>query len=726
MLVDALRHKDLLLVLDNCEHLLDACAGLADALLRTCPALRILATSREVLHVEGEVTWRVPSLTLPAQEQLSSFEHVAESEAVRLFVERARASQPSFALTDQNAATVERICRRLDGLPLALELAAARVGMFSVGQILTRLDQSVRLLVGGSRTAPSRQQTLRAALDWSYRLLDEREQRLLRRLAVFAGGFAFEAAEAVCAECGVRNAECGMGTDSESALRTPHSSEVVDLLASLIDKSLVQVEEPGGEARYRLLETLREYALEHLAASGEAATIRRRHATYYLALAAQAEYGPEQAAWLARLQPEHDNLRAALRWLLDEGEGEAGLRLAVALYPFWQLRGHWSEAREWLGAALAQSAGAPEGLRGWALVHAGRLALDQGDRAQATALLQEGLALFRTSGDKRGMAWVLYTLATVARNYGDLAGARAGLEETLALVRELGDKEAIAGALGALASVLMHQGDYRGAMMLHEECLALFRERRDQLGISDALGGLAWVMLSQGEYARATTYFEQSLVLLRERENRQGIASTLGGLGFAAMRQGDYPEARALLEEALALWRELGAPRGIGFGLNSLSLLAILQGDYARATVLLDESLALGRETGIKGQVAQALDRPGTVACCQGDHARAARLYEESLALRREQGEGEGIAAALHGLGSVARHQGDHARARALLDESLSLYRERGDRAGVSGGSSGVLGSLGLLALDQGDYSRAAACFAESLVQWGGSPSRVK
>jgi predicted ATPase/class 3 adenylate cyclase len=384
---DHLRGRELLLILDNCEHLLDACAQLADALLRACPRLRILATSRELLGVAGESAWRVPSLTLPDARQPPAAASLTQYEAVRLFIERAVAALPTFAVTNQNAPAVAQLCWRLDGIPLAIELAAARVRMLTVEQIAARLDDRFRLLTGGSRTALRRQQTLQAAIDWSYQLLSEEERLLLQRLAVFAGGWTLEAAEAV-----------GVGASIEGA-------DVLDLLGALVDKSLVVAEGQGAHERYRLLETIRQYAGEKLLEAGEVGPIRDQHRDWYVGLAARAEpelTGPGEEEWLGRLEVEHDNLRAALAWSL-EGDPGVGLRLAASLGGFWARHGHLVEGRRWLEAFLTR-APAPDDpeeqrVRARALRRAGILASDQQDRAAARTFLAESLILFRALGD---------------------------------------------------------------------------------------------------------------------------------------------------------------------------------------------------------------------------------------------------------------------------------------------------------------------------------------
>jgi len=368
-LSEYLHPRQLLLILDNCEHLLVACAGLADALLRACPHLKILTTSRQPLEVEGETTWRVPSLPLPdVQQRMLSPEGLRANDAVRLFVERASAASPEFGLTDRNAMVVAKVCNRLDGIPLAIELAAARVRTMSVERIVERLDDRFRLLATGGSTALPRHRTLRGAMDWSYDLLSEAERAMLRRLSVFAGGFTLDAAEGVCAGDSVQR------------------DDVLPLLTQLVDKSLVVLYEHDGTERYRLLETVRQYTADKLAESGESADTRRRHRDWYLALALQADAelrGPTQRVWIARLEAERDNVRAALAWSLSEDGGEAGLRLAGAMAWFWVMQANVNEGREWLEKALSSVREPSPAARAKALNGAGIMAWRQGDLVAA-------------------------------------------------------------------------------------------------------------------------------------------------------------------------------------------------------------------------------------------------------------------------------------------------------------------------------------------------------
>lgn len=614
-LSESLRTKRLLLVLDNCEHLIAACAHLAETLLLTSPTLKLLATSRERLGIPGEMTYSVPSLPVPDLRRPASIEQLTQVDSVRLFVERAVSSQPEFRVIDTNALAVARICHALEGIPLAIELAAARVKVLSAQQIAKRLDDRFRLLTEGSRTVSPRQQTLQATMDWSYELLSEPERILLRRLSVFAGGFSLEAVETICS---------GDSVEVRQAL---------DLLTYLVDKSLVMVDYQGEGARYRLLETVRQYGRDRLLASRQAEEVRAKHRDWYVELAEQAEpmlAGPDEA-WLDRLDKEQDNLRAAIDFSLRSGQAEAALRLGAALWPFWQVRGYWTEGRQWLEAALDGSRGAPPALRAKAIRGAGELAQYQGDHERAQTLSEESLALFRALGDKHGMARALSTLGNVAYHQGDYTAAGELHEESLVYGRELGDAPLVATSLVNLASIADHHGDFDRASALCRESLTMFRHARDKRGAAFALNMLGILASDQGNYPEARARFEESLALRRELGDKRGIAASLDNLGLVAWEQRDYEAARALYEESLTLRRELGDKHGIAASLDHMGLAAWHQGDYRQATALLEESLTVRKALGDKAGIAGSLEGLARVA---QDPERAARLCGAATTLR--------------------------------------------------------------------------------------------
>jgi non-specific serine/threonine protein kinase len=580
----------MLLVLDNCEHLVEGCAALADVLLRACPNLRILATSREALSIGGESAWLVPSLVLPEPEQQPPIDELTRYEAVRLFVERAGAVVSTFGLTEHNAPAVTRLCHRLDGMPLAIELAATRVRVLSVEQIATRLEDNFGLLTGGSRTALPRHRTLRATIDWSHELLSQKEQVLFRRLSVFAGGFTLEAAEAVCA-----------GEDLEG-------EEVLDLLMPLVDKSLVLVaqQQQSSEARYRLLETVRQYGQEKLNESGEEPAIKRHHADFFLRLAEQVEpkvNGKDRSLWLKRLEVEHDNFRAALAWgCEEEAEGETGLRLAGALSWFWFHREYWSEWRGWLDRALATQESAGGSRR---------------TVARAKALSGGGF-----------LNWMK----------GDQTTARSQLEESVTLWREVGDKQGLAQALRFLSGSFESQGDYAVARPLAEESVELFRQGEDKFGLGITLSRLGITALAQGDHAAAWSYLEEGVAISREIEDDWALALALRNLGIGAFRLGDYERSATWLSESLAVLREPGNP----LYMQNLELLAAavsMRGEHRRAAWLFGAAEALREAVGafVLPLYRAEYDR-GVAATRAGlDEAAFSAAWSEGLAMTPEQ-----------------------------------------------------------------------------------------
>jgi predicted ATPase/Tfp pilus assembly protein PilF len=679
-LLDYLRTRELLLLLDNCEHLVDACAGLVETLLRDCPGLRVLATSRELLNIQGEMTWRVPSLSLPDESAVPGPAGAAGSrtwgEAVELFVQRAAAGEPRFALTERNAPAVAQICRRLDGIPLAIELAAARVKLLTPEQIAARLQDRFRLLTGGSRTTLPRQQTLRGLIDWSYELLSEPERALLRRLSVFAGGFTLEAAERVCADGAEPGAAKGSShiPDRPCAIRP---EDVLGLLGSLVDKSLAMTEEGEAERRYRLLETIRQYSAEKLRETGEGDEPRRRHRDWFLALAEQAASaltGPEQGQWLERLEREHDNLRAALEECLAGGEAELGLRLGAALCRFWMMRGHLSEGRQDLSKLLA--AGGARTLtvaRAGAANGAGNLACSQGDYATARTLYEESLAIRREVGDQRGIAGSLGNMGIVAREQGDYATARALHEESLMIMRDFGDPHGIARSLNNLGLVSREQGNYVAARALHEESLAICREIGDRDGIAASLGNMGLVAQLQGDHMSARALLEESLGIARELGNHQGIANSLNDLGNIAKDLGNFEVARARYEESLTIAREIGDQHGIARSLNNLGNVALEQRDYRAARARYEESLTICREISDQRHIAASLDNLGLVSRAQGDYGTARTLHKEGLAICREIGDKRGIIVSLEGIAALAAAPEQWQQAARLFGAAAAL-----------------------------------------------------
>ena len=565
-----LRDRQLLLVLDNFERLLEAGPTIA-LLLANCPRLKVLVTSQVVLRLQGEHNHEVPPLTLPPTGNRPSPEQLGHYEGIRLFMQQAQAANPRFTITTENAPAVIELCRRLDGLPLAIELASARAKVLTPEAMLARLDNRLGLLRSGARDLPDRQRTLRATLNWSYDLLSLAERLVFARLAVFVGGWILEAAEAVC--------DAG------------DEAEVLQHMSALVDKSLVS-QQAGiqHEPRFTMLETVREYALERLKESSELERWRRRHAIYFLKLAEEEErasQGPLQRVWLDRLETEHDNFRAALSWsLTSQGDTEMGLRLTGALSHFWYVREHHSEARTWLQRALERPSEATAA-RAKVLVGAGRLAWFQGELKRGNTLLEDGLALYRELGDDAGAAFTLLVLGRIA----------------------------------------VSQGDRKRGTTLVEESLASFRQQGNEWGIARAFIVLGDVALFEDKVDRATSKFQESLRISRDLEDAEGIALSLLYLGRAAHMRGDAARSETLLKESLVVFRQSGDSRGIAEVLLELGRVARVQGDSARALALSRESLVLSRKLDNKAYIAFCLTTLAGIIQATGDPARAGRLF---------------------------------------------------------------------------------------------------
>lgn len=660
---DYLRPRHLLLILDNCEHLVQTCAEFAASLLPACPALHLLATSRQPLGIPEERIWQTLPLNLPEPRHLPAPEEgmafvLPQYEAARLFVERATEAMPVFTLTEQNAPAALRILRRLDGLPLAIELAAARIRMLTVEQVAARLDNRFRLLTRGSPLAPSRQQTLRAAIDWSYDLLSEPEKTLFRRLSVFSGGWTLEAAEAICANGGRR--EVGRGTshqegsaagsqmhgDSSTGLFPLSSSllpsEVLDLLTDLTEKSLVFVAgEAGGERRYRLLETIREYAQEKLTESGEAEAVYALHRDWFLQFALTAEpqlQGQEQAQWMERLEADHDNLRIALESCLKQ-RPETALRMANALAWFWNVHGHLTEGRGWLQAALKHPATQTrDSDRAKALNAVGLLAWNQSDFPAAQAHHEESLAIHRETGDQMGMARSLNSLGLVAWSRGEYAVARPLFEESLERDHQMGGTSLRPRILNNLGLIAWKQGDYTAAQALMEECLALQKESGDTWGVASTLNNLGGVAFDSNDTEGAYAFFQECLALRRQMDDLWGLACALDNLGIVVQHQGDMETARNLYEDGLKIRRELGNRQDIAGSLGNLGGIAMRKGDFEKAHTLFTESLNLFREIGYTQGLAEMMEAFGALEAAQGQTVRAARLWGKAEDLREVHG----------------------------------------------------------------------------------------
>jgi predicted ATPase len=622
-LKEVLSLRRTLLVLDNFEHVLSAGSDVG-ALLQETAGLKVLVTSREVLRLSGEHVFEVPALAIPGPRDRWSPATLGEYSAVDLFVRRLAASRPTFAVTPRNAASIAEICQRLDGLPLAIELAAARGKHLPLRTLLARLDDRFSSLRAGPRDYPRRHQTLRSALEWSYELLDPAERRLFARLGVFVGG-TIEAISAVCAE-----GQEGM-------------EEVEGRLESLVDKSLVQREwGTDDEARFTMLGTLREYAVGWLAQGGELDTYRRRHLAYYRSLAEQAApelTGAQQGAWLARLEREHDNLRAALRWALTREDGEGAARLGAALWRFWWAHGHLTEGRRWMEETLALLEGveAADDLRARVLTGVGVLARVHGDVARARTALDQALVIWKQLGTTREMALVLTNLGLLGEVEGDQR-AEDYLRQSLAAWREVADARGTAHALHNLAWLAIVRVAYDQARPLLGESLALFRNLHDDWSCALVLRNLAWVAIEEGKTDHAVELLEEALARSRDLGDDAGCANSLSHLGLAYYRRGDLERAVQLLEESLATCRILGERRALANVMHNLGVVVQERGDVVRATDYLVESLRIFHSLGDLRGVAECLEALSGAVASRGRATDAAQLLRAAGGLRERTG----------------------------------------------------------------------------------------
>ncbi|GAC1389996.1 MAG: hypothetical protein NVSMB38_06090 [Ktedonobacteraceae bacterium] len=622
-LKEFLAEKHLLLLLDNFEQVVAAAHYIVE-LLMNCSKLKVLVTSRSILRVRGEYEFPVPPLVLPDPKRREAVEAVAQYPSVVLFMQRAMASRPTFQLTATNANTIANICVRLDGLPLAIELAAAYIKLLPPLVLLARLEHRLQLLTGGAQDLPERQQTLRNTIKWSYELLSSDEQRLFRSIAIFTGGCTLEAIETLLSHIHI-------------------TTQVLEGVTSLIDKSLLlQLEQTNGEARLHMLSTLREYGLECLTENGELEGMHRIHAEYMLALAEEAEQhigGSEQALWLERLAREHNNLREALHWLMERGEQELLLRLSTALYWFWSVRGHFGEGRQWLRRALMGSEHISKSVRAKALNAAGALAYNEDEHEQGELLCSESLMLYRELGDKHGCAISLYWLGQIACwTKHDYVLAITQAEEALHLFEETHDTSGVADVILLLAYVAMNQGMYTEAIARLEMGLALFQGRDDLWGVCYTLHYLGRIHFSIGKYAKAKTLLEECLATSKKIGYRDDIANIPSLLGQIALKHGDSVTARSLIEESLLLNREGGGNSNIAMSLAHLAKVMFAEGKYSAARVSYEESFIFLEKVDDKEQLAFCLEGLAEVVMVQGQAEWAAQLWGAAASLRQEIG----------------------------------------------------------------------------------------
>ena len=581
-----LKNRHILLVLDNFEQVLRA-APLVSDLLSTARHLKVLVTSRAVLRLYGEHEFEVPPLTLPDLKRLPSLPELAQLPSIALFTARARAVQPGFTLTSHNAPAVAELCTHLDGLPLAIELAAARIKLLSPHEIATRLSNRLALLTDGAQNLPRRQQTMRNTLDWSYDLLTTQEKTLFMRLGVFVGGCTLAAVETVA----------GIPLTTADGLQI--DIDPLYQLASLLDKSMLVRETAGDEIRFRMLETIHEYACERLDTAEQAELLHQRHTAYYIHLAETAQpelSGAESQVWLERLEREHDNLRAALHWALErETQTETALRLATLLARFWKKRGYLGEGRRWLEAALSHSKTQPAVARAWAYRESAALALSQGDYVQAQAYLESGRALWGDLGDEPFVTWMMGLILDAQGKYDE---AQVFLETNLAFHRQAGNRENVAHALHLLGQSAMKQGRYDQARAWLEESISIRRTLQIKEDIAISLLTLGHTMRLRGDYALACEQYQESLAVFEELGEKWGIAHCLLNLGKVGCAQGDYVRAHESYLEPLRIFQELGDRHGLAYTLEAQGSLASLQGQPERAARLWGAATALREALG--------------------------------------------------------------------------------------------------------------------------------
>jgi predicted ATPase/DNA-binding SARP family transcriptional activator len=652
-----LRDSEALLIIDNCEHVLDAAAELVSGLLRRCPALRILATSQTRLNVAGEATWPVPPLTVPPPAEEDPLA-IAEAESVRLFCDRAALARPGFSLREGNAGAVREICRRLDGIPLALELAAARLNALTVRQLAARLDDRFRVLSGGTRTGLPRHRTLQAAIEWSHDLLSDAELIAFRRLAVFAGGATLEAAEAVLPD------------------RDLPADTVFEVVSALVDRSLLTTEERDGSMRYGMLESVHQFAREQLARAGEQEELSRRHLDWLVDYAGQADLdGPDQGAWLDLLETDMENIRAGLEWGVAQPRPEPALALAGSLAPFWMVRGHAGLGRRWLSSALAAAGPkASPRLRAIALDGAGQLAYVQSDHHAQLGYQQESLAIWRELGDDACTASCLGDLGAAAHILGDYPAAQAMYGEALELARRAGTPNVMARCLSGLGRLALHTDDQERATAYYTESMARFREAGDLRRATLILGNLGVVAFNEGDFELAASRLTEHLANARKIGDRKLIGGALTNLGTVWQNTGDNDRAEQVHAEALALAEQVGDRRLACVALTNLGLVALARKDYPAARACQARGLELAEAVGERRSIAESLEELAGVDAATGLMERAAALFGAAQALR------EAIGAPILGP-DLARFQKAVAEVRLALGEDQFAAAERRGRA---------------------------------------------
>ncbi len=678
-----LKDKEILIILDNCEQIIESCAKLTENLLLTCPKLKVIATSREALNCKGEQTYRIPPLTVPDPNHNNTPEQLTQYESVRLFIERALAVNPKFRVTNENAPALAEVCSRLDGIPLAVELAATRTKILSVEKIYERLDDRFKLLTGGKRTALPRQQTLRALIDWSYDLLSEDEKILWSRLSVFSGGWTLESAEEVCSDEKITK------------------NDMLDLLSQLTEKSVIIYDETKD--RYRILESLKQYGIEKLPDRNE---IFIQHLNYFLKLSKKAKpelIGENTKFWMNIIEADHNNFLSAIEWSVNNENKEKGAVISDALGSFWSRMGKYSTGIRLIEIILESSGSLSKLLKGDILNWIGNFRISMGDNEQAKKYLEESLDLSKEIGDKRGIAESMLRLGNVTNSLGDFELAKNYYEESQDVYKEIGSKSGIAATTLSLGQIAFNQGDYGLAKKYFEESLFIFKEIGHKYGIALSIHNLGDVSLLQGDYELAKKYLKEGLDLLKEIGNKKGVAFSINTLGNIALNQGDYEHAKKYYEESLFIFKEIGHKYGIALSILSLGMVVFNQGYSEQAKKYYEESLDIRMEIGDKNGIAESIKNVGNVAYVQGDYQQAEKYYKESLDIYKEIGSKNGIASSINSLGNIAFCKKDFEQANKYFKESLAIFTEIVDKIGITNS----INNLGKTAYSLGDFEKA-------------------
>lgn len=661
-LKEHLKDKELLMILDNCEHLIFECAELSETLLKSCAKLKIIATSREALNCSGEQTFRIPSLSLPEISANNTPEQLTQYEAVRLFIERALAVNPKFRVDNENAPALAQICSQLDGIPLAIELAAVRIKVLSLNNIFERLNDRFKLLTGGKRTALPRQQTLKAMIDWSYELLSEKEKLLWSRLSVFTGGWTLESAEEICSD--------------EKIL----SEEIFDLLNQLTDKSIIIFD--YDKDRYRILETIKQYGQEKLTVINETEVLFSRYLNYYLSFLKNANLkleGSESLLWLAKIESEHSNLQSAISGSVNGEDIEKGLSLSTLTGRFWIIRGHYSLGIQLIKKLLDKSQDIVSDPVGMALCNAGNLYLLQGEYEEAEKYFVKSLSIFQATGNIADTFHSLNGLGTISFYRSRFETALKYYEECLEICRKTENTKGISYSLNNLGNVLINLGYNERAKTIYEESLKIFRDTGLKSHIALSLHNLGHLESNLGNYDEAKKLCEESLVLNWERGDKRGIANSLHNSGLISFYRGDIDQAQSIYEECLSLYNSINDKSGISFTLNYMGDIEIRRGNYAKAKSLFTESLSLFRELEDSRGIAISLNNNGSTDFFYLNDAKGIGLIEESLTLCREIKDKSGCAYSLISLANTDLFHGKYEQALKRLQECLEISFEIGD-----------------------------------------------